>query len=454
MWTDENRRNWWQADYFSAKAANSFQVRRMLRMRSRYEVANNPYLFGVTNSNADDLVNTGPTLKCTRSSAAENRQIERAWSDWWEEVEGVQKLKTCKLARTVDGEGFLVLKTVEELEHPVKLYPVDIEADQVTTPAPANLADLWVDGLTLNPVTGKPVSYHVLKHHPGDFYFPDFNPLKVEVIPKRHVIHWFQQFRPGQVRGIPTFTSSLDLFTEMRSFRKSVVANASLAATLTAVIETQTQGNFTDDDAIQPFSKAPIDRGMLTTLPYGYKLNAFNPAQPGTTYEMFTQNCLAEACRPLAYPLNLALGTSQRFNFSSAKLDHINYRNGLTVERKDCGVKVMDQLFRAFIEEARLIPGLLPRSIRSVRDIPHEWHWPGYESIDPVNDANADHQRLANGTLTFREFWARRGQDWEDMMLQQSLERALIDKYELNFGMPASRTITEAQDPAAEPSYA
>ena len=210
MWTDENRRNWWQADYFSAKAANSFQVRRMLRMRSRYEVANNPYLFGVTNSNADDLVNTGPTLKCNRSSATENRQIERAWSEWWAEVEGVQKLKTCKLARTVDGEGFLVLKTVEDLDHPVKLYPVDIEADQVTTPAPANLADLWVDGLTLNPVTGKPVSYHVLKHHPGDFYFPDFNPLKVEVIPKRYVIHWFQQFRPGQVRGIPTFTSSLD----------------------------------------------------------------------------------------------------------------------------------------------------------------------------------------------------------------------------------------------------
>ena len=41
------------------------------------------------------------------------------------------------------------------------------------------------------------------------------------------------------------------------------------------------------------------------------------------------------------------------------------------------------------------------------------------------------------------------------MMLQQSLERALIDKYELNFGMPASRTITEdVPDPNAEPSYA
>ena len=78
-----------------------------------------------------------------------------------------------------------------------------------------------------------------------------------------------------------------------------MVANASLAATLTAVIESQTQANIDDDDEeLKAFSKAPIDRGMMTTLPYGYKLNAFNPSQPGTTYEMFTQNCLAEACRP------------------------------------------------------------------------------------------------------------------------------------------------------------
>jgi hypothetical protein len=39
---DENRRSWFGADYLSAKSANNFQVRRMLRMRSRYEVSNNP----------------------------------------------------------------------------------------------------------------------------------------------------------------------------------------------------------------------------------------------------------------------------------------------------------------------------------------------------------------------------------------------------------------------------
>jgi hypothetical protein len=57
-----------------------------------------------------------------------------------------------------------------------------VEADQVTTPAPANLEQLWVDGLELHPVTGRPDRLPRPAHHPGDYYFPDFNPLRVDRI--------------------------------------------------------------------------------------------------------------------------------------------------------------------------------------------------------------------------------------------------------------------------------
>ncbi|HEY1186931.1 MAG TPA: phage portal protein, partial [Gemmata sp.] len=168
MTTPENQRVWWSVDNLSAKAANSYSVRRTLRSRSRHEVSNNPYLYGVVNSNADDLIDTGPTLQVRTKSAAFNRAVESAWNEWCAEVNLTEKLRTCKLAKGVDGEGFLILKTVSDLESPVKLYPVDVEADQVTTPAPG-LNEMWVDGLTLHPVTGQPTHYHVLKHHPGDY---------------------------------------------------------------------------------------------------------------------------------------------------------------------------------------------------------------------------------------------------------------------------------------------
>lgn len=455
--TDESRRTWWAADYYSAKSANSVQVRRVLRMRSRYEVANNPYLFGVCNSNADDLIDKGPTLQVRTADKTYNRAVEAAWQRWCAEVGLAEKLRTCKLAKTVDGEGFLVLKTVEDMDDPVKLYPVDVEADQVTTPAPATLADLWVDGLELHPVTGQPVKYHVLRNHPGDFWFPDFNPLKTDVLQKRHVVHWFQKFRPGQVRGVPVFTSSLDLFGELRAFRKAVLANAQIAASLTALLESEAPAN-TDPAADEEgeervaYKSAPITRGMMTTLPSGFKMSGFDPKQPQTTYEMFQEKCLGEAIRPLNYPLNLALGTSQKFNFSSAKLDHINYRNALTIERGQCATVVLEPLFRAWFEEAVLC-GAVP--VGAGLTVPkHEWHWPGFESLDPVADAQADAMKIAAGLLTWREYWAKRGEDWRDVFEQLKAELDERDRLDLVFSDVVKRSTTETEVTDAEPANA
>jgi capsid protein len=437
------------SDVLSARAANSFQVRRQLRMRSRYEVSNNPYLFGICCDNANHLIGTGPRLKCLRASEAENRQIERAWEDWASEVELVEKWKTQKLAREVDGEGYLVLKSVAELESPVKLYPVDLEADQFTTYSPANQMELWIDGLVLHPVTQRPVSWDVLDSHPGDYFFPGLNPLSHHRIAARYVLHWFRKFRPGQVRGLPVFTSALDLFTELRSFRRAALAKAQIAANLTAVL--QTEGPPAVDDGGNPITPTPwevvqIDRGTMSTLPANTKLFQFAEGSPPTSYGDYHQTCLGEACRPLSFPLNLALGTSQKFNFSSAQLDYINYDHSLDLERTEQERAGPNPLLRAWVDEAALVPGLLPRGVRSVADVPHEWHWPGHPSRDPVKDATADHSRLSNGTLTLREFWAKRGYDWREVLAQQGRERDEVERLELVFGDPLKKTERTTDD--------
>lgn len=448
--TNENSRQWLGVDYLSPRASNSYQVRRTLRMRSRYEVSNNPFLFGIVHSNANDLIDTGPTLQVYTPSTAYNRAVERAWADWCAEVDLTEKLRTAKLAKEVDGEGFLVLKTVEDLESPVKLYPCDLEADQVTTPAPRNAGELWVDGLVLHPVTGRPVEYTVLRNHPGDFFFADFNPLAYDRIKARYVVHWFQRTRPGQVRGVPVFTPSLDLFTELRAFRKATLGAAEIAAEYAAVLTQDREigaADVADDDVeYKAFSRVPTARRMMTMLPPGVSMSQLKAENPSTTYEMFQTLCLAEACRPLAYPLNLALGTSQRFNFSSAKLDHISYRNALHVERDQCARHVLARLFAAWFEEA-VLSGAIPAG-NGLTPPPHEWHWPGFEPIDPLSDAQTDAQRIAAGTLTLRDFWASRGSDWKDVVAQLKAEKDLLDEYGLAYGDVVKRAVTETTDAA------
>jgi hypothetical protein len=141
-------------------------------------------------------------------------------------------------------------------------------------------------------------------------------------------------------------------------------------------------------------------------------MNQFDAKQPTTTYEMFQEKCLGEACRPLNYPLNLALGTSQKFNFSSAKLDHVNYRNGLTVERTTATRSCSNPALRAVVRRGRALRRD-PRG-QGTRSPPrHEWHWPGFEPLDPVTDAQADHERLSNGTDTYRGSGRGAGYDWQ-----------------------------------------
>ena len=49
-----NENHWIAADHLRARAANSPEVRRMLRALARYEVANNSYDRGIVNTLAND----------------------------------------------------------------------------------------------------------------------------------------------------------------------------------------------------------------------------------------------------------------------------------------------------------------------------------------------------------------------------------------------------------------
>ena len=61
--TPDNRKHWSNADALVADAAASAEVRRTLRNRARYEVANNSYARGIVLTLANDVIGTGPRLQ-------------------------------------------------------------------------------------------------------------------------------------------------------------------------------------------------------------------------------------------------------------------------------------------------------------------------------------------------------------------------------------------------------
>ncbi|MCL4194963.1 MAG: phage portal protein, partial [Thermoguttaceae bacterium] len=100
---DDNRRHWANADGLSARAANSAEVRRILRNRSRYEVANNSYARGIVLTLANDVIGTGPRLQMLTDDGEANRRIEREFTAWAKAIHLAERLRTMRMARAQDG---------------------------------------------------------------------------------------------------------------------------------------------------------------------------------------------------------------------------------------------------------------------------------------------------------------------------------------------------------------
>ena len=416
--TDDNRRHWSKADGLSANASHSVEVRRVLRNRARYEIANNSYARGIVLTLANDVIGTGPRLQLLTSNAEANRRIEIEFATWAKAVSLAEKLRTMRLARASDGEAFAMLVSNSELPTSVQLDLRLIEADQVCTPVLNPLGNTSVDGIVFDSY-GNPKEYHVLRNHPGDTARQ--TAFQFDRIPASAMLHWFRVDRPGQARGVPDITPALPLFAQLRRFTLAVLAAAETAADFAGILYTDAPAGGEADSA-EPFEPIELEKRALLTMPGGWKMSQMEAEQPATTYAEFKHEILNEIARCLNMPFNIAAGNSSGYNYASGRLDHQTYYKAIRVDQSHAESRVLDRILAAWFDEASLIPGLLPDGLGAFLNWPHQWFWDGHEHVDPSKEATAQATRLANHTTTLADEYAKRGQDWETQLEQRGKE--------------------------------
>jgi lambda family phage portal protein len=437
---EDNRRHWANADGLSANAANSAEVRRVLRNRSRYEVANNSYARGIVLTLANDTIGTGPRLQMLTQDAEANRRIEQEFARWSKAVSLAEKLRTMRMARAQDGEAFAILTSNPKLPTPVRLDLRPVEADQVCTPDLKALDKNAVDGIVFDDA-GNPVEYHVLREHPGETTGRSF--LDYDRVPAESMLHWFRADRPGQARGIPDIMPALPLFAQLRRFTLAVIAAAETAADFAGILYTDAPAGG-ESEAAEPFEPIELEQRALVTMPGGWKMSQLQAEQPATTYAEFKKEILNEIARCLNMPFNVAAGNSSGYNYASGRLDHQTYFKAIRVDQSHLECAVLDRILAAWFDEAVLIPGLLPNELGPIADWSHQWFWDGHEHVDPAKEASAQATRLANHTTTLADEYARRGLDWETQLRQRAKELSLMA--ELGLTPAAAQPTAEVEE--------
>ena len=419
--TKDNARHWSAADALSADADASPEVRRILRTRSRYEVANNSYARGLVLMLANDTVGTGPRLQMLGEDEELNDRIEAAFARWSEAVRLPQKLRTMRMARCQDGETFAVMLYNPRLRGKVKLDIAVVEADRVRGESLLADREDECDGIRYD-AWGNPVSYRILRRHPGD---PSSLSIEDEavVIPAEHVIHVFRQDRPEQRRGVPELAAALDLFAQLRRYNKAVLSAAEAAADFAAVLYTDSPPDG-EADSLDPMDTIQLERNMMLTMPAGWKLGQLDPKQPSSTHAEAVKCYLTEIARCVCSTYGCVSGDYSGYNYASGRLDNQIYRKGISVDRSKWEAEALNALFREWLREYSLLNPEL--GLDADEDGSHCWFWDGFGHADPLKESTAQQMRLANNTTTLAAECAQDGRDYLAVLRQRAKELRLM----------------------------
>ena len=445
--TSDDSRHWANADALSANAALSPEVRRIIRNRARYERANNSYIHGICVTKSNDLIGTGPRVLLDTGNADADRVIGRAWFDWSWSIRLAKKLRVAVEAKTLDGESFGRMFTNRRRDpQGVQLDIRIVEADQVASPAYDYVQTIspdgsLVDGIELD-ADGNVIAYHVLTGHPGSNYLIGIN--EYDRVPAEEMLHWFRATRPGQHRGVSELTCCLRLTANMRRYTEAVIRAAEIAADLAAFVHSNSPAAQVDE--VDPFAAIEIEKGTLTTLPEGWDISQLKAEQPTNTHQAFQRTLLGEISRGVNLPYYKAAYDASSYNYSSARLDDKLDEQNVRVERDDLECEWLDRIFCAWLDEALLVPGLIPDMEATPGLLPAtawnwSWVWDGREGIDPNKESNATETKLATLTTSLAAEYAKQGKQWDVELRQIAAERQLLAELNLSLGERPSQLV-------------
>ncbi|MFA4871417.1 MAG: phage portal protein [Pedobacter sp.] len=366
-------------------------------------------------------------LNSGESDEKVNDFLEAKWADWgklknspdvqgklsWQDIQR-QAIKT--VAR--DGEVFI--RIVRGYENKYRFALQLMESDHInenlniTIPNDNEIRmgvefDKWK----------KPVAYHILTKHPGDYGGVEY---RTERVLANDIIHLFDPDRCNDSRGFTWIHAGMATCQMLDGYEEAELVSARVSAAKMGIITTP-DGQYLGDDTQGKDIITEAEPGTFEVLPAGSGFEMFDPKHPQGNFAPFVKQMLRK--------MSSAWGVA--YNSLASDLESVNYassRSGLLEERDNWRSiqnwfieNFCDIVYREWLEILLTLPGT-PFSIRDLERFDSaKWTARTWDWVDPLKDQKANIEAVTNGLASYTDILAEQGIDFEEHIAELAYEK-------------------------------
>jgi lambda family phage portal protein len=306
-----------------------------------------------------------------------------------------------------DGDCLLVKSLAED---GVKLQL--IEADRIGNPFQTSILDDYIGGIRIDVQTGKPLSYCVTRRSQGSSYVDE------QEIPAERCLHLFDPQRHDSYRGISAFAPAIATCRDIVDILAGEKNAVKWASSQTGIIKTTGgEGLGWDSETSTGDAIEAIAPGTIHYLKPGEDVQGFQSNRPSVTFTGFLESLQRHLADALGLPYGFFIdssnlgGVTARLDSQQAARVCMRYQRILTQ-------RLLDPILESVISYG-IVQGAIPQHAEWRA---HRWQFPPWPSSDIGRETYAELAELRQGGSTFAEYYASKGEDWEEAFVQSANE--------------------------------
>lgn len=394
-----------------------------VRQKARFAVQNDPILANAAAAWQSGLVGAGAMPASTVTDPEARARIMAAWNAWAPradvsgrgDVYAVQALVARTLA--VDGEVLVALTGGPELR--LHVLSVDLLANDLSRTIDGGQI---IGGIEFNSI-GERTGYHIRV---------DAFSLTTHRIDAADMLHIYRQDAPGQIRGLSWFAPVLVGANELAQLQDAMLVGQKIAAMHAGFLIDQNATGGIPYEGTQQGSilTGGLEPGTLKVLPSGFDIKFSSPQQVSTGLELAKLN-IRSISAGLGLPDFVVSGDLSNANYSSLRAGLVSWQRKLDQYQYHILVpQLLTPIWRRWLT-LEVLSGRLDGDLESWLGVEH--YFPPLPWVDPLKDAQAQAELVANGFASRRSVVSSMGYSVEAVDAEIAADRARERELGLSF---------------------